>query len=82
MNKEIFLGFGIAAMFVSLFFLTGYTIDISGTGFYVFAGVLMMPISLACFAAGTLEGSKDKKLMILFIYLIFFGMMFMMPLFM
>jgi hypothetical protein len=80
MNKDIFLGFGIAAMFASLILLSGFTIDLSGTGFLVFAGILMMPISMACFAAGTLEGSRDKILMVFFIYLLFFGMIFLTPL--
>jgi len=82
MNKEIFLGFGIAAMFISLILLSGFTftIDLSGNGFLVFAGIMIMPVSMACFAAGTLEGSRDKILMVFFIYLLFFGMLFLTPL--
>lgn len=81
MNREIFLWFGIATMFVALFILSSYTISISisTTELMPFIGIMILPVSMACFAAGILEGSRDKIFMIFFIYLIFFGMVFLTP---
>ena len=81
MKNEVFLWFGIATMFVSLIILSSYTISINVASgeFLPFVGIMILPISMASFAAGILKGSRDKIFMIFFIYLIFFGMLFLTP---
>jgi tellurite resistance protein TehA-like permease len=81
LKKDVFLWFGIATMFIALFILSSYTIsiNISTAEMMPFIGIMILPISMASFAAGILEGSRDKIFMIFFIYLIFFGMVFLTP---
>jgi hypothetical protein len=79
MDKNAFLWFGILTITLSFVLLSGYTFIISDTNFVVFLGVILMPISMASFAAGILEGSRMRVLTIFLVYMIFFGIIFLAP---
>lgn len=79
MDKNAFLWFGILTILLSFVLLSGYSFKISDVNFIVFLGIMLMPISMASFAAGILEGSKVNILMVFLIYMIFFGIILLAP---
>ncbi len=79
MDKNAFLWFGILTILLSFILLSGYSFKISDVNFVIFLGIILMPISMASFAAGILEGPKVKILMVFSIYLIFFGIILLAP---
>jgi len=79
MENKAFLWFGVLTMVFSFALLSGYTVQFSAESFVVFVGIMLMPVSMASFAAGLLEGSLQKVMLIFVIYVIFFGMIFLAP---
>ena len=80
MERKIFLGFGVLTLVLSIVLLLANSINVTVSGFGGFAGLILMPVSMASIAAGLLDGSRIKIIMIFLIYIVFFGTLLLMPL--
>ena len=80
-KHDLFLWFGVAVMVLSLILMTSYSVRVSSEDFVVFLGIILMPVSIGSVAAGILEGPRMRILAIFLVYIIFFGSVFMLPLF-